>query len=284
MINSLRTDLKQNVCSLRFLISSAVLLGLFLMGTGVPDTDIYGVEPCTILKMLLTTNESVWMQSPCFSASEIWQNGLRVLNLGAFLPLIMSYPVLPLLTDELKTQNYRFHCVRSSYRVYALSKCFAGMLTACLAAAICTVIFWLICWAILPAPSAYIGMPEVQFYGTEIPLGKMAQLAVLLMACAAADALIGILLAAVTVDKFASLSLPVVIAFTAAQIAQKLYIKQGHDPRWFCLSPNYLYQPDLWFSAFSERISPWAVLLIPVTISAVCVLLTEFTMKGRMSQ
>ena len=125
MINSLRTDLKQNVCSLRFLISSAVLLGLFLMGTGVPDTDIYGVEPCTILKMLLTTNESVWMQSPCFSASEIWQNGLRVLNLGAFLPLIMSYPVLPLLTDELKTQNYRFHCVRSSYRVYALSKCFA---------------------------------------------------------------------------------------------------------------------------------------------------------------
>lgn len=284
MMRGLRTELRQNICSVRFLISCALLLGLFFMGTGVPDTDIYGAAPCSILKMLLKTDARVWMQSPCFSSAEIWRNGICVLNLGAFLPLIVSFPLLPLFTDELKTQNYRFHCVRSSYSGYVLSKCFAGILTACLTAALCAVTFWLICSALLPAPSAYRGTAEAQLYSTEIPWGGMVQRTVLLMAASAADAMFGMLLAALTADKFASLSLPVALAFTASQIAQKMYIKQEHDPRWFCISPNYLYQPEMWFPAFTTRISTWAVLLIPLLLSAGCVLLTYLTAKGRMAQ
>ena len=283
MINSLRTDLAQGIFSIRFFISCTILLGLFGLATGVPTNDNFGVESGTIIQMFLTTDKSLWLKDPCFSSYQIWQNGLRVLNLGTFLPAIVSFPILPLLADELKSQNYRFHCIRGKYKTYVISKCFAAIIIACYIVFICSFIFWLLCWIVLPSPDSYANTILGEIYGVEIPWGTMLELTVSLMVVAAMNATIGILLTVITVDKFASICLPVVLSFLANQIGQKMYIKQ-HDARYFSIKPDCFYQADIWISAFRINISSWVVLLIPIILSAIFVFLAYNIAKRKMQQ
>ena len=283
MIYSICTDFKQGVFSTRFCVSSVILLLMFCFAPGVPINDDLGVDPCTILRMLFTTDEKLWLKNPCFSSSQIWLNGIRVMNLGTFLPAVVSFPILPLLADELKSQNYRFHCIRGSYCTYILSKCIASMLIAFCVVFFCIAIFWILCWNVFPSPAAYSDTVLGQIYGVEIPWNIMFQLTINLMLFAAMNATIGVLLTVITIDKFASNCLPVVLAFLANQVGQKMYI-QHHDVRYFCIKPDCFYQPDMWFSAFRINASSWVVLIIPIILSIMCVCVIYNIAKRKMQQ
>lgn len=281
MIHSVIVDIKQGIFSYRFIISCLTLLFMMLSAMGVLEG--YDTPPCTILRMFLTTDNQLWMQSTAYSSYQVWVRGLTANQIGVFLPAIISFPMIPILCDELNSQNYRFHCVRNTFRVYCLSKCIATFLVAGCIVLTATALFGCICMSILPPLSAYANSEEVLYSGVDItmPWQELIQRIVFLLGFAATDAIICIYIASVTAEKFQSITLPVVLFFLMNQISQKLYVREN-DIRYFILSPDYQYQPFEWFSAIFPNASIWLVLLFPITICSVGTLLTLQLLKRRL--
>lgn len=283
MMRIFMTDLKQGLCSGRFLVSCAILLALMLSAQGVPSG--YDIPNYSIFMTIFKTNSSLWEQEYFFSSFHMWEKGITVNHFGAFLPAIAALPSLPLLCDEYKSQNYRFHCIRSSRLSYILSKGFAVMGVACCAVFFSLSVFGLICAMVFPPLTSYQTLAIVLESGLDvsIPWLIILQYTLFLMAFSACGAMLCMLFAAMTMDKFSSLTLPVVICFLFNQLSQKLYVRE-HDIRFYFLSPDQQYRPFQWLPQLFPDCSVWLILLLPLAGILLFLLSAIFIIQRRLHQ
>lgn len=288
MIRSIINDTKQGIFSIRFVISCIILILLMTSTTGVTIGEQgYGYPTCSILQMFFKTDSSLWERDLFYSSYMVWSRGIHATNIGAFLPAIVSFPMLPLFCDEIKSQNYRFHCIRTNRKEYILSKCISSMIVGSCVAMAALVIFGIICLSILPPMSAYKNDITVIQAGFDLntPYAEIIQKSIFIMAFAVSDAIVCLLVAALTVDKFSSLCLPVVIFFLCNLLGSKLYVRSGMvDTRYFIISPDYHYKPYDWFPQLFPNVSLWFVLLMPVAVIVICTPVVYFLTKRRIRQ
>lgn len=269
-IRQLRFDLKKNVCSLHFALAVAVTLVLAMSGNFTVDAG--ADRPAyNFVQLLFHTDKSLWQTSHYYCDAYMFLRGFRNEWQAIFLPAVMGLACVPQMCDEVNSGSYRFIISRCGRRVYVLSKFLSAIITTMLVIFSAYLIFALICFAIFPSAQFYLDRlggdrhskyirSELEF--SQFPLnGLFHSSSKTLLAFsrtltaslfAVIPCLLSMVLGALTLNKFVSLSLPVMFYFALSHIAEDLVNKalgRGEDMplMLFFEAPYRFGDVEVWF-------------------------------------
>lgn len=242
-ISQLRFDLKKNICSVHFLL--AVLVTLVLAMSGNFTVDAGADRPAyNFIQLLFNTDKSLWQTSHYYCDAYMFLRGFRNEWQAIFLPAVMGLACVPQMCDEINSGNCRFIISRCGRRVYVLSKFLSAIITTMLVIFTAYLIFAVICLAIFPPAQFYLDRlgddrhseyirSELEF--SQFPLNaffKSGSFVLLFVSRAFTASLFSVIpcllsmaLGALTLNKFVSLSLPVMFYFGLSHIAEDLVNK-----------------------------------------------------------
>lgn len=242
-IRQLRFDLKKNVCSVNFALAVAVTLALAMSGNFTVDAG-QDRPAYNFVQLLMHTDKTLWQTSHYYCDAYMFLRGFRSEWQAIFLPAVMGLACVPQLCDEINSGNHRFITSRCGKRTYILSKFAAAALTAALIIFTAYFVFLIVCITIFPAPSEYLcalgndkhsdyiraelsfaDFPANAFFhsGSRLLLAFSRTLTASLFAVI--PCLLSMTLAALTLNKFVSLSLPVMLYFALSHIAEDIVNK-----------------------------------------------------------
>ena len=242
-ISQLRFDLKKNICSVHFLLAVLVTLVLAMSGNFTVDAG-QGRPAYNFVQLLMHTDKSLWQTSHYYCDAYMFLRGFRNEWQAIFLSAVMGLACVPQLCDEINSGNYRFIISRCGKRTYILSKFAAATLTSMLVIFTAYSVFFIICIAVFPAPSEYLSSlgddkhsgfiraelsfsdsPANAFFhsGSRLLLAFSRTLTASLFAVL--PCLLALVLGALTLNKFVSLSLPVMFYFGLSHISEDLVNK-----------------------------------------------------------
>ena len=262
MLAALRFDLKKNILSAPFLLGTGALLLLCLMTSctvfnGAADQPNYNY-----IQFLFRADRGEMMSTYLYSDICMFIRGFGGEWTAVFLPMLTGLACVPMLCDELNSNNFRLCVTRSGRRRYILSKLCAAVITAVLMIVLVTVIFGLFCLVAFPSPQEYIDLAEGKeqamlrhsFAFSEYPLNALfasrsRALVVLsrlitLSFYSALPCMLSMIMGALTLNKFVSLSVPVMLYFAIRQLAVSAVQSAYEEMREL---------PKLWFFEVRER-------------------------------
>ena len=255
-MNTLRFDLKKDILSAPFLLGTGALLLLMLM-TSCTVFDGSADQPnYNYIQFLIYADRKEVMSTFLYSDIHMFIRGFGGEWTAVFLPMLTGLACVPMLCDELNSNSFRLCVTRSGRGRYILSKLGAAVITAMLMMLTAAVIFGLFCLIVFPSPQEYIDAAsgtdrEMLRQGltfSEYPLNELFgsrsralvtfSRLITLMLYSVVPCLLSMLMGALTLNKFVSLSVPVMLYFAARQLAvtaiQNAYEKMEDPPRlWF---------------------------------------------------
>ena len=275
-VRQLRTDLKKNIISLNFLLGSAALFLIVIFGNFTVDPG-KEIPPYSLPQLLIKTDREYWLHSYLYSGIMIFLRGFQNQWLAVLLPAAAGIACVPMLCDEINSGNYRFLISRCGRHNYIMSKFLSCMITTVLMIFISFSIFAIICVLVFPSPSLYLDSEALSsntdpaaaeylrhiFSFEQYPICKLlhsnSTFLVIVSRILTASifsivpCIISMIISAFTVNKFVSISLPVMLYFAITQIMsdilEKKYIEgkmhpflQFFDPR------SRLNDIETWFS------------------------------------
>ena len=262
MLNSLRIDLKKNILSANFLLGTGALLLLMLMTSCTVFNGNADQPNYNYIQFLIHADRNEMMSSYLYSDIYMFIRGFGGEWTAVFLPMLTGLACVPMLCDELNSNNFRM-CVTRSGRVrYILSKLCAAMITAVLMIIAVSLIFGLFCLVAFPSPQDYAQLAEGKeqemlrrsLSFSEYPLnalfGSRSRALVVLSRLltvslySAIPCILTMIMGALTLNKFVSLSVPVMLCFALRQLAVSAIQSSYEEMRDL---------PKLWFFEVRER-------------------------------
>lgn len=234
-------DLKKNICSVNFLLACTAVFMLILITNCV----VYdGSTPnYSFPGFVLNTDRSFWQSSILYSRFNMFLRGFSSQWLAYFLPILTGISCVPMLCDEINSNNFRMVCVRGNIRSYITSKFICAFITASLTVIIPYIIFGIFCYFTFPptesyremlteihAPRGIAGQEQLNalFSNKSWPLNALFDTnsgwvfltgkLLLTSAYAALPCLLTMVMAALTLNKFVSMAFPVMICFGVSQV------------------------------------------------------------------
>lgn len=290
MLN-IRFDLKKNILSAPFLLGTGALLLLILMTSCTVFNGTAEQPNYNYIQFLIHADRDEVMSTYLYSDICMFIRGFGGEWTAVFLPMLTGLACVPMLCDEINSNNFRLCVTRSGRRRYILSKLTAALITAVLMVVTAAVIFGLFCLIAFPSPQEYIDLAEGReqemlrhsFAFSEYPLNALfasrsRALVVLsrlitLSLYSALPCMLSMIMGALTLNKFVSLSVPVMLYFAVRQLAvsavQSAYEKMRDTPKlWFfevrerlmygeTQFENIMHLPVMWFYVY-----PAAALLL----------------------
>ena len=302
-ISQLRFDLKKNVCSVNFALAAAVTLALAMSGNFTVDSG--ADRPAyNFVQLLLNTDKTLWQTSHYYCDAYMFLRGFRNEWQAIFLPAVMGLACVPQLCDEINSGNYRFIISRCTKRTYVLSKFTSACLTSMLVIFTAYSVFLIICTAVFPAPSEYLSalgddkhsdyirselafsdFPANAFFhsGSRLLLAFSRTLTASLFAVL--PCLLAFVLGALTLNKFVSLSLPVMFYFALSHISEDLVNKSfGSEKKlplmMFYQVPARFGDVERWLERDLE-IPLWAMYLYVLAVTALLYLAFSKAIRKR---
>lgn len=302
-IRQLRFDLKKNVFSLHFALAVLVTLALALSGNFTVDAG-QDRPAYNFVQFLLHTDKTLWQTSHYYCDAYMFLRGFRSEWQAIFLPAVMGLACVPQLCDEINSGNHRFITSRCGKRTYILSKFAAAALTAALIIFTAYFVFLIVCITIFPAPSEYLCAPgndkhsdyiraELSFAdfpanaffhsGSRLLLAFSRTLTASLFAVI--PCLLSMTLGALTLNKFVSLSLPVMFYFALSHISEDLVNKSfGSEKKlplmMFYQVPARFGDVERWLERDLE-IPLWAMYLYVLAVTALLYLAFSKAIRKR---
>ena len=287
-IRQLRFDLKKNICSVNFVLAVTVTLALAMSGNFTVDAN--ADRPAyNFVQLLLNTDKTLWQSSHYYCDAYVLLRGFRSEWQAIFLPAVMGIACVPQMCDEINSGNFRFNISRCTKRTYILSKFAAAALTTMLVIFTAYSVFLVICTAVFPAPGEYLSslgddkhssfiraelsfsdFPANAFFhsGSRLLLAFSRTLTASLFAVL--PCLLSMVMGALTVNKFVSLSLPVMFYFALSHIAEDLVNKafgRGEDMplMLFFEAPYRFGEVEVWLER-DLKIPLWAMYLYVLAV------------------
>lgn len=262
MLKTLRFDLKKNILSAPFLLGTGALLMLMLMTSctvfnGEADQPNYNY-----IQFLIHSERDEMMSTYLYSDICMFIRGFGGEWTAVFLPMLAGLACVPMLCDEINSNNFRLCVTRSGQRRYIISKLTASLITAVLMIVTAALIFGLFCLIAFPSPQEYLyGLEGKQLEAvrnslsfSEYPLNALfcsrnRALVVLsrlitLSLYSAVPCMLSMIMGALTLNKFVSLSVPVMLYFAVRQLAVSAVQSAYEEMRDL---------PKLWFFEVRER-------------------------------
>ena len=262
MLNSLRFDLKKNIFSAPFLLSTGALFLLMLMTSCTVFNGNADQPNYNYIQFLIHADHDEMLSSYLYSDICMFIRGFGGEWTAVFLPMLTGLACVPMLCDEVNSNNFRLCVTRSGRRKYILSKLTAALITAVLMIVTVTVIFGLFCLIAFPSPQEYVELAEGKeqemlrqsFSFSEYPLnalfGSRSRALVVLSRLltvslySALPCILTMITGALTLNKFVSLSVPVMLYFALRQLAVSA-IQSSYE--------GMRNLPKLWFFEVRER-------------------------------
>ena len=262
MLNSLRFDLKKNILSAPFLLGTGALLLLMLMTSCTVFNGDADQPNYNYIQFLIYADRDEIMSTYLYSDICMFIRGFGGEWTAVFLPMLTGLACVPMLCDEVNSNNFRLCVTRSGRRRYILSKLCAAVITAVLMIVLVTVIFGLFCLIAFPSPREYLsGLEGKQLEAvksslsfSEYPLNALfcsrsRALVVLsrlitLSLYSEVPCMLSMIMGALTLNKFVSLSVPVMLYFAVRQLAVSAVQSAYEEMREL---------PKLWFFEVRER-------------------------------
>ncbi|MBR1763818.1 MAG: hypothetical protein IJ746_00305 [Ruminococcus sp.] len=304
MPNTLLFDLKKNLLAAHFLLGAGALLVLMLSSSctvfnGQADQPNYNY-----IQFLIFADRREVMSTVLYCDIHMFIRGFGGEWLAVFLPMLTGLACVPMLCDELNSGAFRMIVTRRGRRRYILSKLCAAALTAMLMLLLAAVLFGVFCLAAFPSPREYLdaasGEERQRIWRglsfSEYPLNSLlhsrsrALVAlsrlITLMLYSALPCLSAMLMGALTLNKFVSLSVPVMVCFTVRQIAlsavQRAYEHESTTRLWFFDLQARLQYGETQFEEAMDLPLMWFY-IYPVLMSLLLGAAFYRLMKGRVS-
>ena len=262
MLNSLRFDLKKNILSANFLLGTGALLLLMLMTSCTVFNGNADQPNYNYIQFLIHADHDEMLSSYLYSDIHMFIRGFGGEWTAVFLPMLTGLACVPMLCDELNSGNFRMCVTRSGRVKYILSKLCAAMITAVLMIIAVSLIFGLFCLVAFPSPQDYVELAEGKeqemlrrsLSFSEYPLnalfGSRSKALVVLSRLLTVSlystlpCILTMITGALTLNKFVSLSVPVMLYFALRQLAVSAIQSSYEEMRDL---------PKLWFFEVRER-------------------------------
>ena len=259
---ALRFDLKKNILSAPFLLGTGALFLLMLMTSCTVFNGNADQPNYNYIQFLIYADRDEMMSTYLYSDICMFIRGFGGEWTAVFLPMLAGLACVPMLCDEVNSNNFRLCVTRSGRRRYILSKLTAALITAVLMIVAVTVIFGLFCLIAFPSPQEYLyGLEGKQLEAvrnslsfSEYPLnalfGSRSRALVVLSRLitlslySAVPCMLSMIMCALTLNKFVSLSVPVMLYFAVRQLAVSAVQSAYEEMRDL---------PKLWFFEVRER-------------------------------
>lgn len=230
MIQLLKYDLKRSVISCNFVLSILVLLILiFSTNAVVINTN---VPQYSVIEFIIRTNRDIWLENSSYSSIEMFRIGFANQWIGLFLPLIVSFPCIPMLCDEYNSKYWRYCLCRTKKREYIISKFICSIINSALIIIICYSLFACVCFRVFPSPNEYnISDHMIPWYeryefnklfSTDSILvffiGKIITASVI----ASISGIFCLVISSITMNKYQALGIPVLFYFFMAQVSKSI--------------------------------------------------------------
>ena len=226
----IKTDLRKSLLSVNFLLSCTVMLTLiFSAGTGSAE---HLSEEYSILGLIFKTNKDIWLTYECFSAESMFLCGFLNQWTGIFIPFLAAFACVPIFCDEFNSNCWRHSVGRIGVRKYIGSKFFCSIIVSFALIIICYTVFAAVCFGVFPSYEQYaegvFRKPWYEYYGfMRIFNSKNHALFIVLKILsssivASVGGLFCLVISGITMNKYISLGIPVLIYFFFAQVSFSL--------------------------------------------------------------
>ena len=273
MINAIRTDLRKNILSFRFVIGCAVILILLLSTNCVVDPGLV-VPAYSYPLFLIKTGEELWLSTPLYCDIFMFVRAFQNEWLAVFLPVLTGISCVPSLCDEINSNNFRINISRIGFGNYIVSKFVSAFITAFAMMLVVCVVFGIFCIAAFSSPNEFYENTSLSDNGmldyyrhltsfSDYPMNALFHSQSRMLAAlsrfititlyAALPCEIAMLFGTITCNKFVALSVPVMCYFgieqAAISIEQKVIEKNGKTPPiWFFDFHARYYEGERFFS------------------------------------
>ncbi|MCC8151874.1 MAG: hypothetical protein LIO96_10580 [Lachnospiraceae bacterium] len=221
MFSCIKTELKKLFSVPNILLTASGILVLLLSATGATVDD--GSE-VSIFAMMISGTQSGYRESIEGSSLWLWRQGTGSW-LAVFLPLLLSFGYITLLSSERLNGQLRFLLIRSGNRCYCVSKVISGAVFGGILFLLSYCLFGLLMAAAFPSFSSFPA-EEQNFYlnwifGESIPLYIIKRAAGAFLYGASGSAF-GIGVSIFFRDKYMLICLPFLLNYSLRQILLKL--------------------------------------------------------------
>lgn len=292
-MRTLRCDLQKTLFSANFLLAAAVMLALiFSTGCVLIDSDI---PQYSIGEFIFKTDRSLWISQSAYSSVNIFAAGFSNRWLGIFVPFLAAFACVPAFCDEYNSNCWR-HCIeRLGMKKYIISKFLCCITVSFSLIIVCYSIFGVICFCVFPMPSECYHEPFLrkwyEFYGYNVLFDSDS---ILLFAIgrtltAAMVAIIGGLfchiVSALTMNKYVSMGIPVLLYFFFAQIGNKYQYEGDTAHQIMILLDNSLRFSSLeTFLVNNTKCPVWAAFIYFAAVTVLFFIIYYAVMKRRLRQ
>ena len=228
MLNTLRFDLKKNVISPGFVLGVMSLLILIFSTKCIVFNGDVRQSNYNYIQFVIYAKKDEIMSTYLYSNIHMFMRGFNNEWLAVFLPMITGMACVPMLCDELNSNNSIMCVTRSKMSKAILSKLCAALITSFLMIIAAISIFGAFCYICFPSIQEYddiyaselLQYPLNHFLNSqEVYLVVIARVITIILYSALPCA-IAMIIGALTLNKFVSLSVPVMGYFALQQIAQ----------------------------------------------------------------
>lgn len=230
MFNTLRFDLKKNVLSPGFVLGIISLLILIFSTKCVVFNGDVKQPNYNYIQFVIYAKKDEIMSTYLYSNVQMFIRGFKNEWLAVFLPMITGMVCVPMLCDELNSNNSRMCIIRSNISNAILSKFCAALLSSILMIIIVVSIFGVFCYICFPSLQEYsFNESELMQYplnhlfdSQKVYLVVIARVITIII-YSMPPCIVALITGALTLNKFVSLSIPVMGYFALQQIAQAAY-------------------------------------------------------------
>lgn len=291
--SALSTDLKKCFLSVKFLLSVIVFLILiFSTGCVLLDTD---TPDYSIAEFIFKTDKSLWLKYSSYSCVDIFAQGFSNQWLGIFIPFLTAFACVPVFCDEYTSTCWRHYVYRIGIKKYILSKFLCSVIISFALVIICYLAFAAVCFSVFPYPEEYAEgifyRAWYNYYGINKILSSDSYLIFIFgRICTASiigavGGLFCLILSSMTMSKYVSLGIPVLVYFFFAQVA-KPYKFSGNmsDLKfWFLDNSSRFSSMETWFTDYMG-IPLWVAYAYFLTVIALLLIIYYYIMKRRLKQ
>ena len=292
MLGMIKSDLKKSLFSITFVISVIALLVLILSSPCGYDEYL----DKSIFQRILENDKDLWKTDASFSDLMIFQAGFQGHWLSVFLPCITAFAFVPVFCDEYNSGYWRFNVVRNGRKKYLCSKFFSQLIVSSLVIITGYVIFAVICFSIFPHITEYPPHPVYgewvnrisfhDYFNTDSCLFFVCARVFTSLFVANTGALLCLILSAFLMNKYASVSIPVIVYFFCRVTALNKIFSENTDKYsklfWLDNSSRFaaaeIYFPNYWNKPF------YFAYIYFIVVQIVLFFLFYYVMKRRLRQ
>ena len=234
------TDLKKSLFSVNFLLSAIVLSILVCMSTGSNSSG--GFPDYSILEFFFKADSGLIDSAREFSNTGMFSKGFSNRWTGIFIPFLTAFAYVPVFCDEYRSGCWRHSVERVGIKKYILSKLAVSVTVSFALIVLVYGVYGIICGIKFPGyldyPEDMMNLSRTYFNSFKKYFGSESYILFVLSRLfhsglvTVVGGLLSLILSALTMNKNASLALPVLVYFFLAEVSKNCIFNISDDTEW----------------------------------------------------